>query len=160
MGRAWGIGSYTIKHFHRSVDGVQLAMQAEDHMEFTGGCVCGGTRYVLKSRPVALVDCHCIDCRRSAGAPYVQWGSMPRKDLILTKGEPRKVRVRESDSFVCRVLRYAFVFRRQRRLEQHRCHNCIAGRSGAICAAKSNFPRRQIAVGCDRRIDSVIPDCA
>ncbi len=60
-------------------------------MEFTGGCLCGGTRYVLKSRPVALVDCHCIDCRRSAGAPYVQWGSVPRKDLVLTKGEPRKI---------------------------------------------------------------------
>jgi hypothetical protein len=60
-------------------------------MEITGGCLCGGTRYVLKSRPIALVDCHCIDCRRSAGAPYVQWGSVPRKDLVLTKGEPRKI---------------------------------------------------------------------
>jgi len=60
-------------------------------MEITGGCVCGGTRYVLKSRPIALVDCHCIDCRRSAGAPYVQWGSVPRKDLVVTKGEPRKI---------------------------------------------------------------------
>jgi hypothetical protein len=46
---------------------------------------------VLKSRPVALVDCHCIDCRRSAGAPYVQWGSVLRKDLVVTKGEPRKI---------------------------------------------------------------------
>jgi len=46
---------------------------------------------VLKSRPIALVDCHCIDCRRSAGAPYVQWGSVPRKDLVVTKGEPRKI---------------------------------------------------------------------
>jgi hypothetical protein len=46
---------------------------------------------VLKSRPFALVDCHCIDCRRSAGAPYVQWGSVPRADLVVTKGEPRKV---------------------------------------------------------------------
>ena len=60
-------------------------------MKFTGGCLCGGTRYVLKSRPSALVDCHCIDCRRSAGAPYVQWGSVARKDLVLTKREPRKV---------------------------------------------------------------------
>ena len=60
-------------------------------MEFTGGCLCGGTRYVLKSRPVALVDCHCIDCRRSAGAPYVMWGSVPREDLQLTKGEARKI---------------------------------------------------------------------
>jgi hypothetical protein len=60
-------------------------------MALTGGCVCGGTRYVLKSRPLALVDCHCIDCRRSAGAPYVTWGSVPRQDLVVTKGEPRKI---------------------------------------------------------------------
>ena len=46
---------------------------------------------MLKSRPVALVDCHCIDCRRSAGAPYVQWGSVPREELLVTKGEPRKI---------------------------------------------------------------------
>ena len=46
---------------------------------------------MLKSRPVALVDCHCIDCRRSVGAPYVQWGSVPRKDLVVTKGEPRNI---------------------------------------------------------------------
>jgi hypothetical protein len=46
---------------------------------------------MLKNRPIALVDCHCIDCRRSAGAPYVQWGSVPRKDVVVTKGEPRKI---------------------------------------------------------------------
>ena len=46
---------------------------------------------MLKSRPVALIDCHCIDCRRSAGAPYVTWGSVPREDLAVTKGEPRKI---------------------------------------------------------------------
>src|SRR5262245_9019388 len=60
-------------------------------MDITGGCVCGGTRYVLKSRPFALVDCHCIDCRRSAGAPYVQWGSVPRQDVVMTKGKPRRI---------------------------------------------------------------------
>ena len=60
-------------------------------MEFTGGCVCGGTRYLLKSRPFALIDCHCIDCRRSAGAPYVTWGSVPREDLVITRGEARKI---------------------------------------------------------------------
>src|SRR5437867_11214001 len=60
-------------------------------MELPGGCLCGGTRYVLKSRPFALIDCHCIDCRRSTGAPYVQWGSVPRQDLVVTKGEPPKI---------------------------------------------------------------------
>src|SRR4029453_12895333 len=60
-------------------------------MDLTGGCVCGGTRYVLNGRPIALIDCHCIDCRRSAGAPYITWGSVPREDLVITKGEPRKI---------------------------------------------------------------------
>ena len=60
-------------------------------MKFAGGCVCGGTRYAVKSQPVAGADCHCIDCRRSAGAPYVTWGSVPRKDLVMTKGEPRRI---------------------------------------------------------------------
>ena len=60
-------------------------------MELTAGCVCGGTRYALKSRPSSPGDCHCIDCRRSAGAPYVTWGAVPREDLVVTKGEPRKI---------------------------------------------------------------------
>ena len=60
-------------------------------MEFTGRCLCGETRYVLKSAPYELGDCHCVDCRRSAGAPYVQWGSVARRDLVVTKGEPRKI---------------------------------------------------------------------
>jgi hypothetical protein len=60
-------------------------------MEVTGGGVCGGTRYTLKSSPFALIDCHCVDCRRSAGAPYITWGSVPRKDVVVTKGEPRKI---------------------------------------------------------------------
>jgi hypothetical protein len=46
---------------------------------------------VLKSRPFDLGDCHCIDCRRSAGAPYVTWGAVPREHLVLTRGEPRKI---------------------------------------------------------------------
>jgi hypothetical protein len=46
---------------------------------------------VLKSQPIGLIDCHCIDCRRSAGAAYVTWGSVARKDLVITKGEPRKI---------------------------------------------------------------------
>src|SRR4029450_1320822 len=61
------------------------------YMEVTGGCLCGGTRYVLKTQPFSLGDCHCIDCRRSAGAPYITWGSVQREDLHIPRGEPRKV---------------------------------------------------------------------
>lgn len=60
-------------------------------MSLTGGCVCGGTRYVLEEAPVSLGDCHCVDCRRSAGAPYVTWGSVRPNALTLARGEVRKV---------------------------------------------------------------------
>ena len=38
-----------------------------------GGCVCGGVRYRLEAAPTQVNDCHCLDCRRSSGAPFVTW---------------------------------------------------------------------------------------
>ena len=60
-------------------------------MELTGGCLCGGTRYVVSSRPYGLGNCHCVDCRRASGAPFVTWGSVPAKDVRIVSGEPRKI---------------------------------------------------------------------
>ena len=56
-----------------------------------GGCVCGGTRYRIEEPPGNIADCHCIDCRRSAGAPYVTWGTVKRTATKLLRGELRKV---------------------------------------------------------------------
>lgn len=56
-----------------------------------GGCVCGGTRYVLEENPATLNDCHCIDCRRSSGAPFVTWGTVPRERMRLVSGSLRHV---------------------------------------------------------------------
>jgi hypothetical protein len=60
-------------------------------MEITGGCVCGRTRYALLSAPVRLCDCHCIDCRRSSGAPFVTWGSVYPEHLRMIRGTVREV---------------------------------------------------------------------
>ena len=59
--------------------------------DLRGGCLCGGVRYRLTKRPTDLGDCHCIDCRRSSGAPFVTWGTVPRERLELLKGEVRRV---------------------------------------------------------------------
>ena len=56
-----------------------------------GGCLCGGTRYALEIAPTSLNDCHCIDCRRSSGAPYVTWGAVPRERVKIVSGEVRKI---------------------------------------------------------------------
>src|SRR5262245_43009924 len=57
-----------------------------------GGCLCGGVRYRLNAQPVRLCDCHCIDCRRASGAPYVTWGSLQKKMVEVISGELRKVK--------------------------------------------------------------------
>ncbi len=60
-------------------------------MNLKGGCLCGGTRYVLEEAPLGVVDCHCLDCRRSSGAAYVTWGMVQRKNFRLLSGSLRKV---------------------------------------------------------------------
>lgn len=46
---------------------------------------------MLKVEPFSLGDCHCVDCRRSAGAPFVTWGSVRRADFAIAAGELRKI---------------------------------------------------------------------
>jgi len=53
-----------------------------------GGCLCGAVRYTLRAVPSDVAHCHCRICRRSAGAAFVTWATVPRTDLAVT-GEPR-----------------------------------------------------------------------
>src|SRR5262249_18704185 len=39
----------------------------------TGGCSCGAVRYSAAGAPKWASHCHCRDCRRAAGAPYVTY---------------------------------------------------------------------------------------
>ena len=60
-------------------------------MELTGGCLCGQTRYTLRSEPYGLGNCHCIDCQRASGAPFVTWGSVPVADVQVSPATLHKV---------------------------------------------------------------------
>ncbi len=60
-------------------------------LPLTGGCLCGRVRYAVHRLPRALVDCHCIDCRRSSGAPYVSWGTVDRKYFEVQRGKLKSV---------------------------------------------------------------------
>ena len=59
------------------------------NVELEGGCVCGGFRYRLEQEPTQRNDCHCVDCRRSSGAPFVTWGTVDRAKLVALKGSLR-----------------------------------------------------------------------
>lgn len=55
----------------------------------TGGCFCGKIRYEAHGVPFNSNICHCVDCRRVAGAPMVAWFSVRTSELRYVKGEPR-----------------------------------------------------------------------
>ena len=48
--------------------------------------MCGHVRYALAAEPANVVDCHCRDCQRSSGAPFVTWTTVPRAGFALTRG--------------------------------------------------------------------------
>jgi hypothetical protein len=57
-------------------------------MAMTGGCHCGAIRYEVSGEPQHHALCHCVDCRRSAGAPIVGWAAFAESDFKVTKGAP------------------------------------------------------------------------
>lgn len=38
-----------------------------------GGCLCGDVRYQITKAPLDTGICHCVSCRRAAGAESVAW---------------------------------------------------------------------------------------
>lgn len=58
-------------------------------MTIVGGCHCGGVRYAVEGEARTHALCHCMDCRRHAGAPMVGWTMYPEAALKVTKGAPK-----------------------------------------------------------------------
>ena len=53
-----------------------------------GGCYCGNIRYQVEGRLFHSTVCHCSDCRRVAGAPFVAWFSVALSGLRFIAGKP------------------------------------------------------------------------
>lgn len=50
----------------------------------SGGCACGAIRFTCTSAPVAMLNCHCVDCQRSSGAPFASGVIVASADLKVT----------------------------------------------------------------------------
>lgn len=57
-------------------------------MELRGGCLCGALRYRIDREPLGAVICHCVTCRRAAGAQAVAWATVPAAGFAWTAGTP------------------------------------------------------------------------
>ncbi len=60
-------------------------------MTHFGRCHCGAIHYEITGEPQVVALCHCTDCRRSAGAPFVAWAMYPDSSLEVTKGTPKTI---------------------------------------------------------------------
>ncbi len=56
--------------------------------KLTGGCYCGKIRYEISTEPIAVVHCHCNNCKRSVGSPFVTWAVFDLKNLTYVKDTP------------------------------------------------------------------------
>lgn len=52
----------------------------------TGGCYCGYLRYETSGKPFHSTHCHCSICRRTTGAPFVTWFTVPKTSFQWQTG--------------------------------------------------------------------------
>ena len=57
-----------------------------------GGCFCGAIRYEANAPSFHETNCHCSICRRTSGAPFVAWFSVPKASFRLLTGKPTRFR--------------------------------------------------------------------
>jgi hypothetical protein len=55
-----------------------------------GGCFCGDIGYEAAGVPFHETNCHCSICRRTSGAPFVPWFSLPRSTFRFVRGTPAR----------------------------------------------------------------------
>lgn len=69
------------------------------NIPFSGGCVCGLIRYTGSREPLAMINCHCVDCQRSSGAAFASGIVVMTADLEIS-GTPRAYAVRGSSGLL------------------------------------------------------------
>jgi hypothetical protein len=70
-----------------------------------GGCSCGAVRYRLRSEPLFVHCCHCLNCQRQTGSAFVINLLIEADRLDLLAGEPAPVDVPRDDGSAQRIWR-------------------------------------------------------
>src|SRR5436309_8502790 len=73
-------------HWVRSLEPVEEVPSSKQPSEITGGCFCGAIRYRVSASSRDVSHCHCGICRRTTGAPFVTWATVPADSFVFTAG--------------------------------------------------------------------------
>jgi hypothetical protein len=53
-----------------------------------GGCQCGSLRYELRSPPLKVYVCHCVECRKQSASAFGISVIVSSEAFVLTYGAP------------------------------------------------------------------------
>jgi len=70
-----------------------------------GGCSCGAVRYRLRSEPLFVHCCHCLNCQRQTGSAFAINVLIEADRVEVVAGDPRPVDVPRDDGSTQRVYR-------------------------------------------------------
>src|SRR5947208_5729305 len=70
-----------------------------------GGCSCGSVRYRLTDEPLFTHCCHCTNCQRQTGSPFVINLLIEANRVEVLAGNPRPVDVPRDDGTAQRIYR-------------------------------------------------------
>lgn len=54
----------------------------DDRPKLSGRCSCSTVRFEIAGEPKWVAHCHCRDCRRATGAPYVTYVGLLRSQVV------------------------------------------------------------------------------
>jgi hypothetical protein len=57
-----------------------------------GSCACGHITYTSTSQPRRACDCHCLECRKISGSPYITFIGFPRSSITYSH-PPKTIRL-------------------------------------------------------------------
>jgi hypothetical protein len=77
-------------------------------MNLEGGCSCGAIRYKLTNTPLIVHACHCRDCQRISGGPFVINIWIEKKFVEPTGPRPKSITLkggtgRDHEAFFCDI---------------------------------------------------------
>ena len=52
----------------------------------SGSCGCGEVTYTCDTEPVYVGNCHCRDCQKSSGSPFMTWALFKSKNVSVKSG--------------------------------------------------------------------------
>ena len=70
-----------------------------------GGCSCGAVRYRLRSEPLFVHCCHCLNCQRQTGSAFAINVLIEAAGVEIVAGDPRPVDVPRDDGSTQRIFR-------------------------------------------------------